>query len=121
MNPVIIVFLAVAVLNIVVARPLIARKIAPNPWYGIRLPAAFVSKENWYSLNEYGGRLLRSTGIVIGLVGLAGLFFYRPPWWPVYDVFAGIVVAGTLIWMIVRCYGAAKKLPPGPVDRSLMD
>ena len=121
MNPVIIVLLAVSVLNVVIARPLIQRKIGPNPWFGIRIPAAFVSKENWYSINEYGGRLLRTTGILIGLVGLAGLFCYRPIWWPAYDVVAGVLVVAPLIWMIVRCYAFAKTLPQGPVDRSLVD
>jgi hypothetical protein len=34
------------------------RKIPMNDSFGIRIPKALRSKEDWYAINEYGGRAL---------------------------------------------------------------
>lgn len=39
--------------------PLMLRKVPMNTAYGIRTRKAFVSEENWYRINEYGGRLFK--------------------------------------------------------------
>jgi hypothetical protein len=36
--------------------PLVLRKAPMNEFYGIRIPAAFESKQRWYDINAYGGR-----------------------------------------------------------------
>jgi hypothetical protein len=63
----------VALLMIVVCLPLAKRKIKMNCWYGMRIPKAFTSDENWYRINEYGGRQFiywSVPNIVLGLVML---------------------------------------------------
>lgn len=57
--------------------PLIKRKVKPNSFYGFRIPKAFASKENWYKINEYGGRLFFYWGLFISATSL--IFFLLPP------------------------------------------
>lgn len=38
--------------------PLMKRKVKMNRWYGVRIPKSFQSEENWFKINEYGGRQL---------------------------------------------------------------
>src|SRR5262249_16290856 len=53
--------------------PLIYRKVPMNHFYGIRLRESFVSKEQWYDINAYGGRKLAVWSWVIVITGCAGL------------------------------------------------
>ena len=47
---------------IAVCLPLVKKKVKMNRWYGIRVPKAFRSEEDWYKINEYGGRQLMYLG-----------------------------------------------------------
>jgi ABC-type phosphate transport system permease subunit len=38
--------------------PLVQRSVEMNKTFGIRTPKAFTSPENWYAINEYGGKVL---------------------------------------------------------------
>ncbi len=69
--------LAGGILLLLLSIPLIQRRIPMNPFYGVRVRAAFESSERWYQINERGGRLLRAAACVIIPVGVAGLFL--PP------------------------------------------
>lgn len=46
------------------AVPLIRRKIAPNGWYGFRIPRTLNDPEAWYRANAVAGRWLFATGTV---------------------------------------------------------
>ncbi len=50
--------IAGACLMVGISLPLVKRKIKMNGLYGIRIAKAFESEDNWYSINEYGGRQL---------------------------------------------------------------
>lgn len=52
-----------------ISYPLIKRKVKMNKWYGIRVPKAYESEENWYKINEYGGKKLLLGGVAIALTG----------------------------------------------------
>jgi uncharacterized membrane protein len=64
-------------LLIAVCIPLAKRKIKMNLWYGMRLPKAFKSEENWYKINEYGGRQFIYWSVPVVLFGVIMLFL--PP------------------------------------------
>ena len=64
----------VGIVLIAISIPLIKRRIAPNPWYGIRITKAFQSNELWYDINEYGGRQLLAWAIPMIIAGIAFLF-----------------------------------------------
>jgi len=58
--------------------PLAAGRIPPNRWYGVRLPASYTSKENWYRINRFGGYVFLFWGLVLALIGLIPLFYDWP-------------------------------------------
>lgn len=64
-------------LIIILCIPLVKRKIKMNRWYGMRIPKSFKSEENWYKINEYGGRIFIYWSIPIVLIGIISLFL--PP------------------------------------------
>lgn len=57
--------------------PLVKRKIKMNYWYGMRIPKSFKSEENWYKINEYGGKIFIYWSTLIILIGIISLFM--PP------------------------------------------
>ena len=54
--------------------PLLLRKVKMNHLYGFRLKKSFISSENWYAINAYGGKILILWSIVLFLIGVATLF-----------------------------------------------
>jgi uncharacterized membrane protein len=82
---------------VLVCRPLIAGKIAPNRLYGIRTPLAFSSDENWYRINRIGGMMLCKAGVFIAAVGLAGFLIAPLVGMVAYNLIAtGLVLAAIL-------------------------
>ena len=67
----------VGLLLIILCVPLVKRKIKMNKWYGMRYPEAFKSEEDWYRINEYGGRIFIYWTIPSVLIGVIVLFL--PP------------------------------------------
>ncbi len=68
--------IGVAVVMIIVSIPLIRGKVKMNKFYGMRIPKAFESEDNWYKINAYGGRCFLKWGIVLAAVG--GAIFFLP-------------------------------------------
>ncbi len=71
--------IAVGLVLIAVSIPLVKRRIKPNHGYGFRISKAFESEENWYRINEYGGRQMIKWSVVIILIGLVTLFIPLGP------------------------------------------
>lgn len=59
-----------ALLLIVLSVPLAKRKIKMNYFYGVRIRQAFESEENWFTINEYGGKQLITWSMPMFLVGV---------------------------------------------------
>ncbi len=68
--------LSVAVLVILMAIPLLQRKVKMNRIYGVRFKKSFDSEENWYKINEYGARQLILWSIPLAMIGV--LTFFLP-------------------------------------------
>ena len=64
-----------------ISLPLLFRKVRPNHWYGVRVPAAFVSEENWYLVNEFGAKRLLRFSLFVLVLGLVHLSLPGMPWW----------------------------------------
>ena len=99
-------FLASGLVLTVLALPLIAEKIKPNPLYGVRLQQTFDDPVVWYATNKYFGKRLLVVGLVI-LVASTGLYF-----WPgisldayslillgIFMIVFGIAMVQTLMYM----------------------
>jgi uncharacterized membrane protein len=74
MNLVAIIIMGSGILIALVSLPLIQGKVPPNRAYGIRTKYAFASTENWYQINNFGGKVFLGVALLITLVGLFGLF-----------------------------------------------
>ncbi len=61
---------------IAICIPLVKRKVKMNRWFGMRLPKSYTSEENWYKINEYGGRQFIYWSIPLALSGV--MFFIMP-------------------------------------------
>jgi hypothetical protein len=66
--------IAVALVLIGVSIPLVMNKIKMNSFYGVRIPKAFLSEENWYKINAYGGKQLIIWSIPVIISGIVSFF-----------------------------------------------
>ena len=64
-------FPAIALLLIGLGAPLAARRVGPNRWYGLRMPATFADRQVWYDANALAGRDMVALGTVLLIVSLA--------------------------------------------------
>lgn len=107
-----VVYLIAAVLVVVVAVPLLLGRVPMNRWYGVRVPEAFASDENWYAINRYGAKwLLVFAGALAVLGGVC--FVLRPQQSGV--VLTAIVFAPVLflVPVLVAILRFARGLPSG--------
>ena len=51
-----ILFSGIGVVSIVSGLPLARRRVRPNRWYGLRIPATFADEHVWYEANAACGR-----------------------------------------------------------------
>lgn len=108
LNPVVIVHFLASIVAIVAALPLIRGRVKMNPWYGVRIPAAFESEARWYEINRRGGRLILIWGVVIAATAVAGLFL-DPRGWVIYDFASLAIIAVGLVVVLVLIYRNARK------------
>jgi uncharacterized membrane protein len=87
---------------ILICRPLIAGKIAPNRFYGMRTPLAFSSEENWYRVNRLGGRIMSRSGVMMVCVGLAGFVLSPLVGLVAYNLIATVLVLVAVIGAAIR-------------------
>lgn len=63
-------FLAGDLLIIGLAIPLIRRRVRPNPWYGLRIPATLRDERVWFEANAASGRDFLGLGVAHAAVAL---------------------------------------------------
>jgi uncharacterized membrane protein len=61
----------IGIVLMVIALPMIANKIPPNPFYGFRVRKTLENPEIWYKVNEYSGWRFFIAGAVITLASMA--------------------------------------------------
>ena len=90
-----------------VSIPLIQKRIPPNRFYGLRIPATFADETVWYEANARAGKDLLRLGLLIAGVG-AGLYFAKVPLWLKVMVWFIVVEAG-VIGMLIRSWRFANR------------
>jgi uncharacterized membrane protein len=65
-----ILFPALGLLLAALGYPLARRRVRPNRWYGLRVPATFASERVWFEANAVAGRDLMLLGSAVGIAGL---------------------------------------------------
>lgn len=63
----------VSLVFIALAVPLMRRRVPRNGVFGFRIRKAYKSDENWYAINEYGGRRILIWSIPIAICGLIAM------------------------------------------------
>ena len=64
-------FPAIGALSILVGWPLATRRVPPNRWYGVRVPATMSDRAIWYQANAVTGLDLFRAGLALLGVSLA--------------------------------------------------
>lgn len=60
-----VLFPVVGLLLVLVGWPMAARRVRPNRWYGLRVPATFADETVWYDANAVAGRDMVALGTVL--------------------------------------------------------
>jgi uncharacterized membrane protein len=99
----------VGLLLMVIGWPLAARRVGPNRWYGLRVPATFADERVWYDANALAGRDLVALGalLVVLSLGLPAVAGVRGTGFAI--VAAAMAVVGSLL-TTVRGWRAANRL-----------
>lgn len=64
------VFVASGALLVALGLPLMRRRVLPNAWWGLRVPATLAAEEVWYEVNAASGRDIVWLGIAIIVAAL---------------------------------------------------
>ncbi|MDQ7029510.1 MAG: SdpI family protein [Ardenticatenia bacterium] len=84
---------------IALALPLIWRKVPPNHWYGLRVPATFADERVWYEANARAGKELLALGVLIIALG-AFLYFVTIPFWISLSVWFVFIMGGSIAFAV---------------------
>lgn len=68
--------IACGIVFVLIGIPLVQKKVPMNKVYGFRISKAFVSDDNWYTINWYGGRQLIQWSAMLIMIGI--LYFIFP-------------------------------------------
>jgi uncharacterized membrane protein len=97
------------VLFVFLALPLMLRKVAPNRFYGVRIPKAYASEANWYAINAVGGRWMVVAGGILALVG--GVVLLWPPATVTGILVASLAPVPLVLFTLVPVLRLARRLP----------
>lgn len=100
--------LIMGALCIALAIPLIRRRIPPNHWYGLRVPATFAKERIWYEANARAGRELSALGMFIIAIG-ALLYVVTMPSWLSIALWFAFIMCGVIL-LVVRSWRFANRL-----------
>jgi uncharacterized membrane protein len=107
--PAALVFPALGLLLVALGWPMAARRVRPNRWYGLRVPATFADEQVWYDANAVAGRDMMALGAAIVVVALALTRVANLPSSAYTGVCAGLLGVGSLI-LAVRGWRVANRL-----------
>ena len=104
-----ILFAALGVLLAGIGWPLAQRRVRPNRWYGLRVPATFADERVWYDANAVAGRDLIALGVtlVVLAIVLPAVANVRGRAFAV--IAASVTAVGSLV-MTVRSWRLANRL-----------
>jgi len=99
--------LIMGALFVALAVPLIRRRVPPNHWYGLRIPATFADERVWYEANARAGRELLALGVGAMALGVVLYLVPMPSWlgaalWIVF-------ILGGVILFVVRSWRLANR------------
>jgi uncharacterized membrane protein len=97
------------VILVAVGWPLAARRVRPNRWYGLRVPATFADESVWYDANAMAGRDMVVLGAALVVVALA-LPRITPLRTDIYAGVCGAVLGVGSMFFTLRSWRHANRL-----------
>ena len=91
------------------AWPLAARRVPPNRWYGLRVPATFADETVWYDANAVAGREMMSFGALVTVIALVLPHVAQVGSQTYAAICAGVFGLGSLI-LAIRGWRLANRL-----------
>ena len=88
--------------------PLARRKIRPNHWYGLRVPATLADERVWYEANARAGRGMLVLGMLVMALG-ALLYLVEMPSWLGITLWLSLIVCGVILF-VIRSWRFANRL-----------
>jgi hypothetical protein len=104
-----IMFPALGALLAALGWPMAARRVCPNRWYGLRVPATFADEQVWYDANAVAGRDMMALGAALMIVGLGLPRIISLPSGTYSGICAGLLGVGSLI-LTARGWRLANRL-----------
>jgi len=104
-----LVFPLLGILFVGLAWPLATRRVPPNRWYGLRVPATFADKTVWYDANAAAGRDMMAFGTVATVVSLVLHHVAGLPTETYALICAGVFGLGSLV-LALRGWRLANRL-----------
>ena len=89
--------------------PLARRRVGPNRWYGLRVPATFADPHVWFEANAVAGRDMVALGLLL-VVLAAALPTVAGVRGPAFAVTAAAVTVVGSLFMAVRGWRLANRL-----------
>lgn len=106
-------FVGIGLLSLILGVPLAQRRVRPNRWYGLRLPATFADETVWYDANAATGRDMMALGAAF--TSFALLLALLPG---VTDVTYAITCGLTLVGATRDAHGAMDSAGQPPASRA---
>ncbi len=104
-----VVFPLLGIVFVALAWPLAARRVPPNRWYGLRVPATFADETVWYDANAAAGRDMMAFGTVATVIALVLPHVARLRTETYAGVCAGVFGLGSLL-LALRGWRLANRL-----------
>lgn len=102
-------FPVLGLLLVALGWPMAARRVRPNRWYGLRVPATFADETVWYDANAVTGRDMMAVGALVAAIALVLPHVADLPGDLYTAVCAGVLGVGSLI-LAVRGWRLANQL-----------
>jgi len=107
-----VLFLVCGGILVIVALPLLANKIKPNPIYGFRISPILENVDLWYPVNQYFAKWLLAAGLVTCLAS-TGLFFWPGISLDIYSLSCLGIFLVPFILGVLQSWKYSKKLIAG--------
>jgi uncharacterized membrane protein len=104
-----VIFPLLGIVFVALAWPLAARRVPPNRWYGLRVPATFADETVWYDANAAAGRDMMAFGTVATVIALVLPHLARLRTETYAGVCAGVFGLGSLL-LAIRGWRLANRL-----------
>ena len=116
---VLMIYVLLGIFLVSLAVPLIRYQVAPNSWYGFRVPQTLRDPKVWYSANARAGWLLLMAGVAVSLVAVGLYPARRRLKDAAYAVWCSSVLLGIVLATLVMTWLYLRSVVPSPPNDAM--